>query len=160
MDALIWIALLLGAFLAMEGVAYVTHRWVMHGFLWCWHRSHHEPRDGVFERNDLFAVVFALPSIGAIWLGVNGGVPWMLPVGIGIALYGAFYAVFHDGLVHRRFPVPLRSRNAWLRRLMQAHRLHHAVSARTGCVSYGFLWAPPVRRLRARLRQLHPDLNA
>ena len=30
----------------MEVAAYVTHRWVMHGFLWILHKSHHEPHPG------------------------------------------------------------------------------------------------------------------
>jgi beta-carotene 3-hydroxylase len=34
----------------MEGVAWAAHRYVMHGWGWGWHRSHHEPHDGPFER--------------------------------------------------------------------------------------------------------------
>ena len=41
------IAIALAALAAMEGVAYVAHRWVMHGFLWGLHRSHHAPRAGL-----------------------------------------------------------------------------------------------------------------
>ena len=66
--------------------------------------------------------------------------------------YGLIYALFHDGLVHGRFrsPLPLRL----MKRLVQAHRLHHAVATRTGAVSFGFLWAPPVRGLKARLKAI------
>ena len=53
------IVLFLAAFAFMEGFAWVMHRYVMHGFMWVWHKSHHEPREGLFELNDLFAVVFA-----------------------------------------------------------------------------------------------------
>src|SRR5829696_5132034 len=95
-------ALVAGAFAFMEGFAWFTHKYVMHGFMWVWHRSHHEPRTGAFELNDLFAVVFAAPAIVAIWFGVNG-VPWLLPIGLGITAYGAIYFVFHDGMVHQRF---------------------------------------------------------
>ena len=39
--------------LAMEGIAYSVHRWVMHGPLgWGWHKSHHEETHGPFEKND------------------------------------------------------------------------------------------------------------
>jgi hypothetical protein len=31
----------------------------MHGFLWVLHKSHHEPRKGAFELNDLFGFIFA-----------------------------------------------------------------------------------------------------
>jgi beta-carotene 3-hydroxylase len=134
----------------MEAFAWVTHRYVMHGALWCWHRSHHEVRHGVFELNDLFAVIFALPAILFIWLGVNVS-SWWLPLGLGITTYGAAYAVFHDGLVHQRFPVSLDGRRSFWRARVQAHRIHHAVTARKGCVSFGFLWVRPIRELKVKL---------
>ncbi len=146
------IALFLAAFAFMEGFAWFTHKFVMHGFMWVWHKSHHEPRDGPFELNDLFAVVFATPAIVGIYLGVHG-VPWMLPVGLGITAYGAVYFMFHDGLVHKRYPVPLNGRSRFWKRLIQAHRIHHAVNTKGGCVSFGFLWARPVRELKAQLAE-------
>ncbi len=144
------IVLFFAAFAFMEWFAWFTHRYVMHGFAWVWHRSHHEPRTGAFELNDLFAVVFATPAIVAIYFGVHG-VPPLLPVGLGITAYGAVYFMFHDGLVHRRYPVPLSGKSKFWKRLIQAHRIHHAVSTKEGCVSYGFLVAPPVRQLKAEL---------
>jgi beta-carotene 3-hydroxylase len=145
-----WLALFAASFAAMEGVAAVTHRRVMHGWLWRWHRSHHEPRRGWFELNDLFAIAFALPAIGLVRLGLTTS-PWLLPVGCGMAAYGAVYVVFHDGMVHGRFPVP-RVGGRYLRRLVQAHHLHHAVRTRDGALSFGFLLAPDPRRLRTALR--------
>ena len=139
-----------GAFLFMEGVAWFTHKYVMHGFLWVWHRSHHSPRTGAFELNDLFAAVFAAPAIVAIYFGVHG-TPWLLPIGLGVTAYGAVYAMFHDGLVHRRYWTPLSSKSRFWKRLIQAHRIHHAVTTKAGCVSYGFLLAQPVRKLKAEL---------
>ena len=144
------VGLFLAAFAFMEGFAWFMHKYVMHGFLWTWHRSHHRPREGVFERNDLFAVVFATPAIISIYLGVHG-VPFLLPVGLGVTAYGAFYSMVHDGLVHRRYPVPLSPKSRFWKRLVQAHRIHHAVSTRKGCVSFGFLLAQPVRNLKAQL---------
>jgi|SRR5579872_1558396 len=144
------VLLFLGAFAFMEGFAWFTHKYVMHGFGWVWHRSHHEPRQGPFERNDLFAAVFATPAIVAIYFGVHG-IAWLLPIGIGITAYGAVYFMFHDGLVHRRYPVPLDGRSRFWKRLIQAHRIHHAVSTKDGCVSFGFLIAPPVRQLKRQL---------
>lgn len=154
-DALIAAALFLGTLCAMEGAAYLTHKHVMHGWMWCWHRSHHAPRTGPFERNDLFAACFAAPSIALIWLGVHGGAWWALWVGLGMTGYGLVYALFHDGLVHQRFPWRPVARGRLLKRLVQAHRLHHAVHSKEGAVSFGFLWAPPVRALRAELRARH-----
>jgi beta-carotene 3-hydroxylase len=154
-DAAVFVA----AFASMEGVAWFTHKHVMHGVLWVWHRSHHEPRSGVFELNDLFAVVFAAPAVGAIWLGVHGAPP-MLPIGLGITAYGAAYSMFHDGLVHRRYPVPFGARSKFWRRLVQAHRIHHAVTCRQGCVSFGFLWVRPARRLKAELAHARRALGS
>ena len=138
---------------AMEGVAYVAHRWVMHGPGWVLHRSHHAPRTGAFEANDWYAVIFALPSIALLYAGValdrGAAFTW---IGAGIAAYGAIYLGFHDWLVHRRLPHRLVPQSGYLKRIMQAHRLHHAVATRHGTVSFGFLLAPPVRALKARLR--------
>ena len=145
------LALFLGALAFMEGFAWFMHKHVMHGFMWVWHKSHHEPREGAFELNDLFAVVFAAPAIVAIWLGVNTSLTWALPVGLGITAYGAIYFLFHDGLVHKRFPMP-RPKSEYWKRLIQAHRFHHAVHTKDGCVSFGFLMAPPVRRLKEELK--------
>lgn len=143
-------ALFAGSFAAMEAVAAFTHRHVMHGWLWCWHRSHHEPHTGVFEANDLFAVLFAAPSIVLIYAGVHG-YPWALSVGLGMTAYGTAYVVFHDGIVHRRLPMP-RFGGRYLRRIVQAHHLHHAVRTKEGALSFGFLWAGEPRTLRDELR--------
>jgi beta-carotene 3-hydroxylase len=147
---LAYLALFALAFFGMEGVAWLAHRYLMHGPLWVLHRSHHEPRDGTFEANDLFAVFFALPAALSIYLGIRG-LPLLLPVGLGVTAYGMVYFVFHDGLVHRRFPIALDPHSRFWRPRVQAHRLHHAVRTRTGCVSFGFLWALPIRALKIRL---------
>ena len=71
---------------------------------------------------------------------------------VGVTGYGVLYAVVHDGLVHHRWPFRLTPRHGYAKRLVQAHRLHHATLGRAGAVSFGFLYAPDVRRLKARLR--------
>lgn len=143
----------LATVLAMEGGAYASHRWIMHGFMWTWHESHHRPRDGAFERNDWFAVIGALVSCGFIFAGTQlllGTVfTW---IGIGIVVYGVFYFLFHDVLVHRRVPHKVVPGSRYLRRISQAHRLHHVTASRDGSVSFGFLWAPPIAALVAQLR--------
>ena len=137
----------------MEGFAYAMHRWVMHGRLgWLLHASHHRPRAGLFEWNDLYGVIFAVPSIVLLYGGVQGGWGvWATWVGAGIAAYGAIYFVFHDVLVHRRVAHRIVPRSAYFKRIVQAHRIHHAVESREGAVSFGFVYAPPVARLKAEL---------
>jgi len=116
---------------AMELVAALAHKYIMHGWGWGWHESHHEPRTSWFEVNDLYAVVFAVLAIVLIALGTWG--VWPLQwIGAGMTLYGALY---------------------FMERLYLAHRLHHAVRGKEDCVSFGFLYAPPVEKLQATLRQ-------
>jgi len=89
--------LIVGTFFFMEGVAWFTHKYIMHGFLWTWHKSHHKVHNHKLERNDLFAVVFSVPSAGLIMAGIEfPEVRWLLFVGIGVACYGVFYVLFHD----------------------------------------------------------------
>ena len=146
------IAIFLATVLGMEAFAWAMHRWVMHGPLWDWHRSHHEPRDGLLEKNDLFAFVFALPAIVLIAIGLHAWI-WALPVGVGVTAYGMIYFFFHDGLVHRRFPTVVSGKSGFWKRRIQAHRLHHAVHTKEGCVSFGFLWVRSARALKAELAQ-------
>ena len=145
--------LFLATVAAMELFANVTHRWVMHGPGWLLHASHHRARTGPFEWNDLYAVNFAVPSITLIYGGVQAGWgDWATAVGAGIAAYGAIYFGFHDVIVHRRLPHRIVPRSAYFKRIVQAHRLHHAVESRLGAVSFGFLVAPPVEQVKAQLR--------
>lgn len=137
----------------MELFAYVMHRWVMHGPGWFLHASHHRERTGPFEWNDLYAAIFAVPSIAMLWLGVQEGWgDWATAIGAGIAAYGAIYFGFHDWIVHRRLPHRIVPKSAYFKRIVQAHRLHHVVESKHGTVSFGFLWAPPVEELKAQLR--------
>ena len=146
-------AIVLITVVAMEGVASLVHRVVMHGWGWGWHRSHHEPRVGVFERNDLYALVFA--AIACALFTAAAGQMWtpLYWIGVGMTVYGLLYAALHDGLVHERWPLRVVVRHTYLKRLVQAHRLHHAVHSRDGAVSFGFLYAPPVHRVRAQLQR-------
>ncbi len=137
----------------MEVVAYLTHRYLMHGPLWFLHESHHKPTDHPLEKNDWFGVIFSLPSIGLIYLGTHG-YPYMLWIGLGMAAYGAFYFGFHDIVVHRRIRVNLRPKSQYVKRLIQAHMIHHWTKERDGAVSYGFLYARPIPELRERLKEI------
>ena len=137
----------------MEVFSIVVHKYVMHGFGWGWHRSHHEPRTGWFEKNDLYAVVFAVVATALIWFGKG---VWPLQwIGAGMTAYGLLYFVAHDGLVHRRWPFHVVPRSGYAKRIYQAHRLHHAVPGKDGAVSFGFLYAPPVATLKRQLQALH-----
>lgn len=140
--------------IAMEAFAYSVHRWIMHGPLgWGWHKSHHDhDHSGVFEKNDLYAAVFSVFAIGLFALGSLWW-PALWWIAVGMSVYGVIYFFVHDGLVHQRWPFRAVPRRGYLRRLYQAHRLHHAVEGRDDCVSFGFVYAPPVDDLKAQLHR-------
>lgn len=143
-----------GAFSLMEVVAILAHKYVMHGFLWVLHEPHHRPRERLFDLNDLFAPIFAVPSIILIYYGANG-LPWALWTGLGIATYGVVvYFGFHDVVVHGRIPHNWRPRSRYLRHIMQAHKLHHALEEKEGAVSFGFAYAAPIPKLRAQMKAI------
>ncbi len=152
MSLLSGLLIFVATILFMEGVAYVAHRWIMHGPGWFLHASHHRPRTGLFEANDLYAVIFAVPSIVLLLGGVQlGWGEWAVWMGAGIAAYGAIYFGFHDVIVHKRVAHRYVARSRYMKRIVQAHRLHHVVESKHGTVSFGFLWAPPVESLKQEL---------
>jgi beta-carotene 3-hydroxylase len=138
--------LVVGTVVFMECFAAWAHKHIMHGWGWAWHRSHHEPHDETLEKNDLYAAVFACIAIAMFWVGA--AIYWPIWwIALGVSIYGLLYFFFHDGLVHQRWPFKFVPRKGYLKRVYQAHRLHHAVATREGCVSFGFVYAQPVERL-------------
>ena len=156
-DGTISFAIFIVTFFVMEGVAWTLHKYVMHGFLWSLHKSHHEPREGFWELNDVFGLFFtAIAIVSMAWTLRLGGPSWALYVGLGVTAYGIVYFFAHDILVHKRVALRINPKKGYLRRLYQSHRLHHAVDGKDGCVSFGFVFAPSPRRLKAQLKQLAP----
>ena len=139
------IALLLLSFALMEGVAWLAHKYLMHGFLWPVHQDHHTlTNPGFFQRNDLFFVLFATPAIALIYLGFT--YPAWAPclwIGSGIALYGLAYLTVHDLLIHQRFPLFKRVRHPYLLALRRAHRMHHKHLGKEDGECFGMLWVRP-----------------
>ena len=139
------VALALAVFFAtlfgMEGVAWLTHRYVMHGPLWFLHESHHRPQQSALQKNDLFAVLFTVPSVALVYLGSQGSL-LALAAGLGMAAYGALYFLVHDVVVHRRVRFPFALGSGYLRRIVRAHLVHHRTDRRDGAVNFGFLVPP------------------
>ena len=135
--------IVIGTFIFMEGVAWFTHKYIMHGFMWHWHKSHHKKHEHLFEMNDLFAVVFSIPSILLIYLGYTYESYAILKFfGIGIFLYGVAYLIFHDIIVHRRIKINFKTKSSYMKRIMHAHYVHHKVHTKEGAKAFGFLFAP------------------
>jgi beta-carotene 3-hydroxylase len=130
-------------FLFWELVAWFTHKFVMHGFLWRWHKSHHTVHDKALEKNDLFALVFSLPSIAIFYYSTRMEYnPYMISVGFGIFCYGLFYLIFHDIVVHQRMKWRPARQHKYLQRMINAHYIHHSKHSKEGCEAFGFLYAP------------------
>jgi beta-carotene 3-hydroxylase len=143
MDILLNVIIFAGLAIYMEYVAWFTHKYVMHGFLWILHEDHHRPRHRGLQKNDLFAVLFSAISFLAIFAGLVRGWMPLTSAGLGIALYGVGYVLFHDVMFHRRIPgLRIKARGAYLSRIVRAHRVHHQGKSRRDSTSFGFLCAP------------------
>ncbi len=140
LDILLYVLVLFGTFIVMEGITWCTHKYVMHGFLWILHKDHHQVRPGVFEKNDLFAFIFAVPSFLLIYFGTYDHVWWMQSIGFGVMLYGAAYFLVHDVIIHQRFKWFSRSNNTYVRAIRWAHKMHHKHLNKEEGESFGFLY--------------------
>ena len=55
MSLLLKILIIIVTFWMMEFIAWATHKYIMHGFLWKLHKDHHQvDKDKIFEKNDWF----------------------------------------------------------------------------------------------------------
>lgn len=140
MNWLLFIPIMLGTFLLMEGITWLTHKYVMHGFLWYLHEDHHKPTPGVFEKNDAFFLIFAIPSWLLIMFGLQQQRYWMAAIGFGIALYGLAYFLVHDVIIHQRFKWFTRSNNTYVKTIRWAHKMHHKHLEKEEGESFGMLY--------------------
>jgi len=141
-DILLNVFLFLGMAVLMEGVAWFTHKYVMHGFLWVLHEDHHRPRDRGLQKNDLFAVFFASISFLLIAGGILARRMPSISLGLGMALYGVGYVLFHDVMFHRRIPgLRIKAQGRYLQHIVRAHKVHHQRGGKENSTAFGFLYA-------------------
>lgn len=150
-----FVVVLIVSFALMEPLTAATHRWVMHGIGEWFHRSHHRPGRKVrWERNDWFPVAFATIVMFGMWLGFNrNGFAGLVPLTIGVTLYGAVYALVHDGYIHRRIDPFGERRTAYLDHVADSHRIHHLYNG----APYGMLVPIVPAELRARAERTDRD---
>jgi beta-carotene 3-hydroxylase len=141
MNIWIAIAITLFTFLAMEFVAWVSHKYLMHGLLWFFHEDHHQHNSHIkpFEWNDFFFILFALPGIFLIVIGAED---WSFPfwIGLGITCYGVAYFLIHDVFIHRRLKGLKNIDSAYFRALRRAHKVHHKHFNKEDGECFGMLW--------------------
>lgn len=143
METLYWILVFLGTFSLMEFMAWFTHKYVMHGFLWSIHKDHHiKDHKGWFERNDLFFIFYAIVSMSFIVLWSDYNLWIGLPVGLGILAYGITYFLVHDIFIHQRFKIFRTANNRFAKGLRRAHKMHHKHIGKEDGECFGLLVVP------------------
>lgn len=135
----VYLFITLATFCIMEGITWLTHRYVMHGFLWYLHEDHHQKGPGFFEKNDAFFIIFAIPSWLCIMLGSMNQVYWVVSIGAGIALYGFAYFLVHEIIIHQRIKLFTRSNNRYIKAIRWAHKMHHKHLDKHEGESFGML---------------------
>ena len=142
-NVLLWSAVFLLTFTGMELMAWFSHKYIIHGFLWIWHKDHHKKdHDSWFERNDLFFIFYALISGGCVvaWGELNF---WPgLPIGLGIFAYGFTYFMVHDIFIHQRFKWFRNANSRYAKGVRRAHKMHHKNIHKQGGECFGMLWVP------------------
>lgn len=134
----------LATFIFMEGVAWFSHKFIMHGALWNLHEDHHYKGEGqFFEKNDSFFLIFATPSASSFIYGSIVGLdkPYFW-IGVGIALYGIAYFLIHDVFIHQRFKWLRNANSAYFRAIRRAHKVHHKHLGKEDGECFGMLWVP------------------
>jgi beta-carotene 3-hydroxylase len=139
--------IVLATTLGMEFVAFFAHKYIMHGFGWNWHEDHHKPhfeKVGFWEKNDLFFLVFAVPSALCYMFGTFvASLNFLFFVGVGISIYGLIYFLIHDVYIHRRFNWFKQLDNKYSRAVLRAHGAHHSKNTKEDCESFGLLIVNP-----------------
>ncbi len=147
MNIILYILIVLATIGVMEFVAWAAHKYLMHGWLWIWHEDHHKPhheKHGFFEKNDLFFLVFAIPSAASYIAGsAVPGYFWLFFVGVGISIYGLIYFLIHDVYIHQRFKWFRQLDTKYSRAILRAHGAHHAKHTKEDGESFGLLIVNP-----------------
>jgi beta-carotene 3-hydroxylase len=130
------------AFLGMEFMAWATHKYVMHGTMWSFHEDHHVEKPGFFERNDVFFLIYAIPSWLCIMLGMMYNHYVFVWIGFGIAGYGFAYFMFHDVYIHRRFKWLRDIDHPYFMAIRKAHKVHHKHLGKEHGECFGMLIVP------------------
>ena len=145
MDIFLWIFVFIATFGIMEFMAWFTHKYVMHGFLWTLHKDHHKKdHKSWWERNDLFFIFYAGVSMFFFIYVAGLGYWYGAPIGAGIAAYGATYFLVHDIFIHQRFKMFKKANNWYAKAIRRAHKIHHKHLGKEGGECFGML-VPPMR---------------
>ena len=142
MSTLEHILLTIVTFFIMEAVAWLTHKYVMHGFLWNLHEDHHNGKHGIFERNDTFFLIFAIPGATLSIAGAIQDYNYLFFIGLGITLYGLAYFFVHDIFIHQRIKIFRHTESPYFLAIRRAHKMHHKHIGKEDGECFGMLLVP------------------
>ena len=143
MTTFFWILIYISTLIFMELMAWFSHKYIMHGFLWHLHKDHHKKDHGSwFERNDLFFIFYAVVSMTLVILWGEFGFWAGLPMALGIFTYGMSYFVVHDIFIHQRFKIFKKTNSKYAKGLRRAHKIHHKNIHKEDGECFGMLWIP------------------
>ena len=135
--------IVLSSFLCMEAVAWLTHKYIMHGLLWTLHKDHHKKESsGFFEHNDYFFLIFAMPGILGLLIGMQQNLNHFFWIGLGITFYGLTYFFVHDIFIHQRFKFIRNTESKYFKAIRRAHKVHHKHLDKQEGECFGMLWVP------------------
>ena len=138
MSLLLKVLIIIVTFWTMEFIAWATHKYIMHGFLWKLHKDHHQVnKDKIFEKNDAFFLIFAIPGATFMIIGSS-----LLYIGIGITLYGFAYFIVHEIFIHQRIKIFKRTRIKYFKAIRKAHKIHHKSQVKENGTCFGMLIIP------------------
>ncbi len=143
MQIFLGILIFLGIFSIMEFMAWFTHKYVMHGFLWKLHADHHrKDHKSWFERNDAFFIFYAVVSMTCFYLWSYENIWYCLPIALGILGYGIAYFTVHDIFIHQRFKMFRNANNWYAKGVRRAHKMHHKHIGKEDGECFGMLIVP------------------
>jgi beta-carotene 3-hydroxylase len=152
--------LFVATFFFMEFTAWFAHKYIMHGLLWNLHEDHHVKRDGFFEKNDSFFLIFAIPSWLFTMFGMMANYDFKFYIGIGILAYGICYFLVHDVLIHRRFKWFDKVQHPYFKAIRKAHKVHHKHLVKEDGECFGMLIVPTKYLAEAKAASTKKHLTA
>lgn len=124
----------------LECLTWVMHKYIMHGCLWCLHKDHHfNSTHNHLEKNDLFLLIFIIPCLMFVFLGIKNDQSWLISIGISFGVYACLYIFSHEIIMHSRI-ANLSHLNPYFKMLRKGHQVHHLYTGKNPGAVYGILY--------------------
>ena len=77
-----------------------------------------------------------------MYFGMNNGYNYLFCIGLGILIYGIFYFIVHDIIIHQRFKWFKNIKWRYIQALRKGHKMHHKSMKKECEESFGMLYVP------------------